>query len=67
MKDKFIKFLIGVPIVSLGLFIISLPYMLWGEVGILMESIVWLIGVVLFLTYVIGEEILEKIKKKRGR
>lgn len=59
------KFLVGLPIVFIGLLLFVLPGLVFGEIGMLILIITLLIGVLGCLAYTIGEEILEKIERRK--
>lgn len=59
------KFLIGLPIILLGLFLLLLPGLIFDKIGFIVEEAIILIGGLGFFSYVIGESVLEKIRKRK--
>ncbi|CEQ01609.1 Uncharacterised protein [[Clostridium] sordellii] len=59
------KFLVGLPIILIGLLVILLPGLILGEIGLRIVQVAVLIGALGYFTYVTGEEILEKIEKRK--
>lgn len=59
------KFLVGLPIILIGLLVIVLPGLIFGEIGLRIVQVIVLIGALGFYAYVTGEEILEKIEKRK--
>lgn len=59
------KFLVGLPYILFGLLLIVLPGVLFGEIGLIVEEIIVLVGALIFFSYVKGEEILEKRKNRK--
>lgn len=56
------KFLIGLPVILIGLFLLALPGLMFGKVGMAILEIIAFIVLMGFVSYAIGEEMLEKKK-----
>ena len=54
------KFLIGFPIVLVGLILFFIPYILFGEVGMNVLAVIIAIVALCFLAWVIGDMIINR-------
>lgn len=58
------KILLGLPIVLIGIFIICLPGIIFGEIGFLVEKLVLFFILIDTLAFAIGDMVLNYLKDR---
>lgn len=57
------KFLLGLPIVLIGILILCLPGIVFGEIGFLIEKLILLIIALGTMAFAIGDLLLDRLKR----